>query len=122
MSRRALVPLIVALALAGCGGGDDEGAGATATAAQSPRTAPAADVGETVFRQNCTGCHTLAAVGATGKVGPNLDDAKPTAERVEFMVRNGGSGGLGSMPRFEGTLSDAQIAAVARFVADSAGQ
>ena len=29
----------------------------------------------------CGGCHTLGAAGNTGKVGPNLDQAKPTEER-----------------------------------------
>jgi len=120
MIARAVLALALAVALAGCGGGGDEGAETTAAPATTAAAAP--DEGEVVFRQNCTGCHTLKAAGATGKVGPNLDQAKPTAERVEFMVRNGGSGGLGSMPKFEGSLSDDQIAAVARYVAESADQ
>ena len=41
---------------------------------------PAGDAaaGEAVFASaGCGGCHTLEAAGASGKVGPNLDDAKP---------------------------------------------
>ena len=33
--------------------------------------------GKAVFAANgCASCHTLAAAGATGNVGPNLDQAK----------------------------------------------
>ena len=40
--------------------------------------------GESIFIQNCGGCHTLAAAGTSGTVGPNLDDAKPLeGARVE---------------------------------------
>ena len=31
----------------------------------------------------CSGCHTLAAAGSNGTVGPNLDDAKPSKELVD---------------------------------------
>ena len=30
----------------------------------------------------CAGCHTLSAAGATGTVGPNLDQLKPTVAIV----------------------------------------
>ena len=36
---------------------------------------------EALFSENCASCHTLAAANATGKVGPNLDDLKPSKER-----------------------------------------
>ena len=42
--------------------------------------------GREVFLQNCSGCHTLADAGTTGKVGPNLDEAKPSYERALMMV------------------------------------
>ena len=54
----------------------------------------------------CTGCHTLKAEGSTGTVGPNLDDAKPTYDKVLTQVTNGG----GVMPPFKGTLTEQQIA------------
>ena len=63
-------------------------------------------------------CHTLGAAGTSGSVGPNLDQLKPDAATVEQQVRNGGGG----MPSFEGTLSSAQIAAVANYVAQNAGK
>ena len=44
----------------------------------------------------CGGCHTLADAGASGAVGPNLDDLKPDAATVAAQVENGGGG----MPAF----------------------
>jgi mono/diheme cytochrome c family protein len=66
----------------------------------------------------CGGCHTLKAAGSSGSVGSNLDDLKPDAATVEETVRNG----AGSMPSFRGRLTDAQIQAVAQYVATSAGR
>jgi len=74
--------------------------------------------GKSVFSANCGSCHTLAAAGATGTVGPNLDELKPDEARVKRQVENGG----GVMPAFKGRLTDAQIAAVAKFVSSSAGK
>ena len=74
--------------------------------------------GEQVFTSNCGSCHTLGAAGTSGDIGPNLDDLKPNESTVETKVRNGGGG----MPAFEGNLSDAEIQAVAKYVAENAGQ
>jgi mono/diheme cytochrome c family protein len=65
----------------------------------------------------CGSCHTLAAAHATGDVGPNLDDLKPSEALVAHQVTNGGA----AMPSFAGRLSKAQITAVAKFVASAAG-
>ena len=49
----------------------------------NPQPGADADVvaGKEVFESaGCVGCHTLADAGATGTVGPNLDEAKPPAE------------------------------------------
>ena len=54
----------------------------------------------------------------TGKIGPNLDQLKPSETIVQHQVEVGG----GVMPAFKGTLTAAQIAAVAKFVATSAGK
>ena len=75
--------------------------------------ATAAPQGETIFADNCGSCHTLERAGTNGSVGPNLDDANPDAATVEATVRDG----EGTMPAFEGTLSDAEIKAVAAYVA-----
>ena len=75
--------------------------------------------GKAIFASaGCSGCHTLAAAGASGTVGPNLDDAKPSKELAIDRVTNG----RGGMPSFKGQLSEAQIEAVATFVAENAGK
>jgi len=65
----------------------------------------------------CIGCHTLAAAHATGTVGPNLDQAKPSYELVTARVTLG----KGVMPKFGGQLTDQQIADVAAYVVKSTG-
>ena len=68
--------------------------------------------GKAVFTERCGSCHTLAAAGTTGQVGPVLDSLDRDAGEVEEVVR----AGRGAMPSFEGDLSDDEIAAVAAFV------
>lgn len=74
--------------------------------------------GKAIFSANCASCHTLKAAGATGTIGPNLDQLKPSFPIAQHQVENGG----GVMPAFKGKLSPEQIAAVAKFVADNAGK
>ena len=74
--------------------------------------------GKSIFSANCASCHTLKAAGATGTVGPNLDQLKPALAIVQKQVENGGS----VMPAFKGKLTQPQIDAVAKFVAGSAGK
>ena len=69
--------------------------------------------GKGVFTENCGSCHTLEAAGTNGQVGPNLDDVSLGAADIEGVVREG----RGGMPAFGGKLSDAEISAVAAFVA-----
>ena len=66
----------------------------------------------------CGGCHTLSDAGATGNVGPNLDDTQPSFDLVVDRVTNGTSAG---MPPFKDTLSEQQIADVAAYVSSVAG-
>lgn len=100
IGRRAaagLTSATVAVSLAACG--------STST--------PAGASGKQIFASSgCGGCHTLAAAKATGSVGPNLDQLKPSYAAVVSQVTNGG----GVMPSFSGSLSTSQIATVARFV------
>jgi len=95
-------------------GAEKEGAAATPAPAGEPAAAP----GQAVFASSCASCHTLAAADASGAVGPNLDERKPDAARVEAIVTAGG----GTMPSFSGQLSAEEIKAVAEFVATSAGR
>jgi outer membrane protein assembly factor BamB len=85
---------------------------------QAPTGAGGTTNGATLFAQNCSSCHTLAAAHATGTVGPNLDQLKPAQSVVARQVTNGGNG----MPAFGGRLSKAQIDAVAAYVSSSAGK
>jgi cytochrome c6 len=91
---------------------------ATTTTAPTSTLGAVAALGKQVFIANgCASCHTLKDAGATGTVGPNLDQLKPPAARVAKQVTNGGK----VMPPFKGTLSAAQIAAVAAYVSQVAG-
>ena len=78
-----------------------------------------------LFQINCGACHTLAAAGTDGIVGPNLDlllgAAPKSADTVngnETRVYSAITQGIeGRMPR--GILQGAQAKAVSRFVAES---
>jgi outer membrane protein assembly factor BamB len=94
------------------------GAHGSFTAPAPAASASGSASGASVFAQNCASCHTLAAAHATGTVGPNLDQAKPSETRVAGQVTNGGGG----MPAFGGRLTKQQIDAVATFVSASAGK
>jgi cbb3-type cytochrome c oxidase subunit III len=74
--------------------------------------------GKDIFTANCGSCHTLADAGTSGTVGPNLDQLKPPFAIVQHQVINGGS----VMPAFKGTLTAAQITAVAKYVSSVAGK
>jgi mono/diheme cytochrome c family protein len=84
---------------------------ATTTAAAAPQGDPVA--GKAVFSNaGCGACHTLKAASATGTVGPNLDQLKPTYDKILHQVEVGG----GPMPAFKGSLSTKQIQDVSAFV------
>jgi mono/diheme cytochrome c family protein len=87
------------------------------------------DAAKNLFHDHCGTCHTLAAAGTDGVVGPNLDDLLvPTGvndeaqfeglySRVLLAVQCGRSG---RMPK--GILLGDDAAAVSAFVAAYAGQ
>jgi mono/diheme cytochrome c family protein len=101
---------------------DDVAAYVASVAGTAPATAAAAPPkstnGKALFKTECGGCHTLAAAGTHGTIGPNLDQLKPSMDRVVKQDTNGGPG----MPAFKGKLTEAQIKAVAKFVSSSAGK
>jgi mono/diheme cytochrome c family protein len=83
--RRApvlLAALAAALLAAGCGSeGLPEGGNSS--------------TGETLFKEKCGSCHTLAAAGTQGKIGPDLDEAFKQSkkdglgeETIAGVVRN----------------------------------
>jgi mono/diheme cytochrome c family protein len=86
--RRPVLIVLFALFLAGCGGektvsptGPVEGS--LPKAAKGDATA-----GKKVFTDaGCGGCHTFAAAGASGAVGPNLDTALKGKD-AEFVQKS----------------------------------
>ncbi len=98
------------------------GQGETVPPAQAPPTQPPttggepssdARAGERVFKAaGCGSCHTLAAAGAKGTVGPDLDQARPDRALIVDRVTNG----KGVMPPFKGQLSEEEIRDVAAYV------
>jgi mono/diheme cytochrome c family protein len=102
----------------GAGETTETGAGETTGTGETGAEAPAGDpaAGEQVFASaGCVACHTLAAAGATGQVGPNLDESQPPYDLVIDRVTNG----AGGMPSFAGQLSEEQIRNVAAYVVES---
>jgi cytochrome c6 len=97
----------------------------TTTTAATTETSPTPSAegdpaaGKVVFTgaAGCSSCHTLADAGATGSVGPNLDQLKPTYDQVQHQVINGG----GPMPAFKDSLSQQQIDDVSAYVSSAAG-
>ena len=72
-------------------------------AGRDGRHSPAAvAAGKAVYASAaCGGCHVLEAAGSEGKIGPSLDDAKPSAGRVIDVVTNG----KGVMPAYRDKLT-----------------
>jgi len=76
--------------------------------------------GRTLFAQVCATCHTLAAVHAVGRIGPNLDVLQPPESLVLYAIQNGFAQGRGQMPA--GIYSGQEATDVAQFVAAVAGR
>jgi len=84
--------------------------------------------GAVIFRDHCSGCHTLGVVGAEGSAtnisnrvktnGPNFDYRKENVENVLYALRNGGFSG-DIMP--ENVVVGENAQAVAAFLAKYAG-
>ena len=66
----------------------------------------------------CGSCHTLAAAGSHGQVGPNLDTLRPVVRRGAGPGREAAAARCRRSPR---KLTPAQIRDVAAFVATRAG-
>jgi mono/diheme cytochrome c family protein len=84
--------------------------------------------GAVLFRDHCSGCHTLAVVGAEGSAsqisnrvrtnGPNFNFRKENVEQVLYAIRNGGFSGA-IMP--ENIVLGDDAKAVASFLAQYSG-
>lgn len=92
--------LVAAVALVSCGGADGSAAGDAVN-------------GKRLFAaKGCGGCHTFAAAGSSGTVGPDLDAALPSPRTVVRQL----SGPVGLMPSFADKLTDKQRRDLAAFV------
>ena len=63
----------------------------------------------------CGTCHVLDAAGSMGNIGPNLDQLKPSLDKIIYAVTNG----IGVMQAWEGIVSTEEIEAVAYYVFSS---
>src|ERR1700733_12803844 len=84
--------------------------------------------GAVLFREHCSGCHTLSVVGAQGSAtsiknrirvnGPNFNIREEKAEQVLYAIRNGGFSGA-IMP--ENIVAGDDAKAIADFLAKYSG-
>jgi mono/diheme cytochrome c family protein len=121
LSAKIAVPLaallVAALALSACG---SQG---VSVAKDSPYYR-----GAVLFREHCSGCHTLSIVGAQGSAtsikdrvrtsGPNFNIRQEKPEQVLYAIRNGGFSGA-IMPENIVVGDDAK--AIADFLAKYSG-
>jgi mono/diheme cytochrome c family protein len=112
------VLVLCAVALAACG----------SQSVQVPKSSPNYR-GAVIFREHCSGCHTLSTVGAQGSAtsinnrlktsGPNFNIRKEQVAQVLYAIRNGGFSGA-IMPENLVVGSDAQD--IAEFLAAYSGK
>lgn len=117
IAATATILLVSALALSACG---SQGIG---VAKSSPYYR-----GAVLFRDHCSGCHTLSIVGAQGSAtsiknrlrtnGPNFNIREEKPEQVLYAIRNGGFSGA-IMP--ENIVLGDDAKAVAQFLAKYSG-
>jgi cytochrome c oxidase cbb3-type subunit 3 len=81
------------------------------------------NMGESVFLVQCAPCHGIDATGIDGKA-QDLTDAMYAGfpvEALEYSIRAGKKASIGTMPGFEGRLTDTQIKAVSSYVKSLSG-
>jgi mono/diheme cytochrome c family protein len=111
-SRKVLTSALGALAIvAGLAAG--VGGLATRAHAEDAKPSDAVAAGRELFNTwSCSACHTLTDAGASGAVGPSLDNPNLTREAIVNRVQMGG----GPMPSFAGQISDADIGKLADYI------
>ena len=86
--------------------------------------------GQAAFtRMACGSCHTLAAAGARGQVGPNLDDRLPSYDAASLKAkiadpyRGRGANSIDAMPQdFGKRLSNRELDALVLFLLAARGE
>lgn len=109
--RCALATIAFVLCAASCG---DTQTPPEATSV-ADRSVVASEAGAQLFDLNCSGCHALGGSGSPP--GPNLAASRPSEDEIVGMVANGGVG----MPSYRDKLTNAQIAAIAKYVERTLG-
>lgn len=117
LAATATILLVCALALSACG---SQGIGIAKSSSYHR--------GAVLFRDHCSGCHTLSIVGAQGSAtsiknrvrtnGPNFNIRKENVEQVLYAIRNGGFSGA-IMP--ENIVVGSNATAIAEFLAKYSG-
>jgi mono/diheme cytochrome c family protein len=117
IAATATILLAAALALGACG----------SQGVDVAKTSPY-HRGAVLFRDHCSGCHTLAVVGAQGSAtsiknrvrtsGPNFNIRKENAEQVLYAIHNGGFSGA-IMP--ENIVLGGDAKSIAEFLAKYSG-
>jgi mono/diheme cytochrome c family protein len=83
---------------------------------------PSAQRGHKVFMETssptCASCHTFGHAGTKTVVGPNLDQMRPSRDKIRSSVTQG----VGVMPTQKGILTPAQIEDVASYLLEAAGR
>lgn len=135
MRRGIITTLAVASSVAviglvgGCGSDSTSSGGASTAAGDTPASGIDAKAlfingDPSTGALGCGGCHTLAAAGTTGQVGPNLDEIAPddkTAALAEMIVKPNAEIVTGYqadvMPKdYAKTLTPAQVTALAAYI------
>ncbi len=121
LGAAALAFAVVALAV-----GIHDGQQGESAASRSPAVLPAStrvedDSGRAVFgRMGCGSCHTLAAAGSKGQIGPNLDRALDRHTRATLIARitaPPSAEGFSAMPTDFGTrMNPGELDALVRFL------
>lgn len=134
--QRILVVMAVAaaLTLGACSGKSTSTSTTTTTdAASATQTANGASAGNgaAVYSNNCSSCHQSAGTGTAGAFPPLVKNpvVLGNATQVIHIVKYGLQGAIkvngqsynGQMPKWQGTLSDAQIASVITYIRSSWG-
>jgi mono/diheme cytochrome c family protein len=88
-----------------------------------PARAVGADAGRQVFaRMGCGSCHTFAAAGSEGPIGPDLDTALTGYTRAALTAKivNPGGGGFGGMPTdFGERMTGAELDALVSYLLEA---
>jgi len=111
-SQRNFAPALGALALIGSlAAGVGSFAGQAHAEDAKPSDAIAA--GRELFNNfSCSACHALSDAGASGAVGPTLDNPNLTRDAIVTRIEMGG----GPMPAFAGQIPEADIGKLADYI------